>query len=289
MTLTDPIELVIDAPEAREDELAGRLWQLGCLGSWSEAGAGDGAVQRLHAVFAADAPPEAIRRSLETIAGVRVVDLSALPATDWNAAWRAAAQPIPVGDRFVVDPREPGDSSPAIEPGDRMLLRLPIRTAFGVGSHESTRLALELLERSHPAGKRVLDVGTGTGILGFAALRLGAASVVAFDLDPAAALLLPAYMTLNELRLLAYTGTLAALGPGAGAFDLALVNVLPHEIVGELPRLRELLAPGGRVVLSGLLGSEVAASLARLASLGLREVDRRTAAEWTGLALEAAA
>jgi ribosomal protein L11 methylase PrmA len=113
--------------------------------------------------------------------------------------------------------------------------------------------------------------------------------VVALDLDLAAALLLPAYMTLNDLSLRAFAGTLAALGPGAGAFDLALVNVLPHEIAGELPRLRVLLATGGRVVLSGLLASEVEASLAQLAPLGLREVDRRTAAEWTGLALESEA
>lgn len=289
MTASDPIALTIDAPGACEDELAGRLWQLGCLGSWGVPGESSGAVQRLHAVFAGDASPEEIRRSLEEIRGVRVVERSELPATDWNAAWRAAAQPIPIGDRFVVDPREPGDSPAAIEPGDRILLRLPIRTAFGVGSHESTRLALELLERSEPAGKRVLDVGTGTGILGFAALRLGAASVVAFDLDPAAALLLPAYMTLNDLRLRAFAGTLAALGPRAGAFDLALVNVLPHEIAGELARLLALLRAGGRLVLSGLLESEVEASLARLTPLGLREVDRRTAAEWTGLALEASA
>ncbi len=286
MSAPPTIALTLEAPAEREDELAGRLWQLGCLGNWSE---GDAATTlRLRAAFPASADEAELRAALEALDGVRVLGTETLPDTDWNAAWRAAAQPIPVGERFLVDPREPDPDAPPLAAGKRWILRLPVRTAFGVGSHESTRLALELLERAAPGDRRVLDVGTGTGILAFAALRLGAREVVAFDFDPAAALLLPAYMRLNRLRLRAFTGTLASLDPGAGSFDLALVNVLPHEIAAELPHLRNLLAPGARVVLSGLLTDEVDASLARLAPLGLREVERRSAAEWSALMLEVA-
>jgi ribosomal protein L11 methyltransferase len=280
------VALTLEAPAAREDELAGRLWQLGCLGNWNETE--EGGRLRLRAVFPAAADGPELRAALTAVDGVRVVGVEPLPDADWNAAWRAAAQPVTIGERFLVDPREPGPDAAPLDAGGRWLLRLPVRTAFGVGSHESTRLALELLELSEPAGRRALDVGTGTGILAFAALLLGARDVVAFDLDPAAALLLPEYMRLNRLRPRAFAGTLAALGPRAGRFDLALVNVLPHEIADELPRLRALLAPGARVVLSGLLADEAAASLARLAPLGLREAGRRVAGEWSGLLLEVA-
>jgi len=280
----------IEAPAEREDDLVGRLWALGCQGSWSEEAA-SGRV-RLHAFFDADASPGAAELAAALGAGGDVTIAAAVevPERDWLAEWRAAAGPIEVGRRFLVDPREP-EGAPAASPaGDRFLLRLPARTAFGVGSHESTALAVELLEGLPVAGRRVLDVGTGTGILALAALRLGARSVVALDIDPAAALLLPAIRQLNGARLPAFCGSLQALAPDAAArFDLALVNVVPAEIAPDLRRLAAALAPGATAVFSGILRADAGDALARLAAHGFAERARRAAGEWIAFATERAA
>jgi ribosomal protein L11 methyltransferase len=281
----------VEAPAEREDELVARLWALGCQGSWSEPSAVAGRT-RLHAFFAADELPDAARLAAALAAGGDVELSAAEPVAerDWQEEWRAAAQPIAVAGRFLVDPREPAAGSvPPAAPG-RWLLRLPARTAFGVGSHESTALAVELLESLPLAGRRVLDVGTGTGILAFAALRLGARSALALDVDPAAALLLPAMQALNATPFAAFAGTLQALGPAAERrFDVALVNVVPSEIAGDLPRLAAVLAPGAVAVFSGILRSEGAAAVAALAAHGFVERSRRISGEWLAFAAEGAA
>lgn len=282
----------VEAPVELEDELAGRLWVAGSVGSWSEPGAA-GRV-RLHAFFEgdADAPP-GLGTALAALGpGVELLGAEPVPDRDWLVGWRAGAEPIEVGTRFLVDPREPSEAAGPVDPCGRFLLRLPARTAFGVGSHESTRLAVELLERQEVTGRRVLDVGTGTGILAFAALLLGARQVVALDLDPTAALLLPQYMTLNRARFAAFVGSVRAIGTGAArgnrGFDLALVNVVPREIEPDLPALAEALRPGAAALFSGILSVAAAEALERLARHGFREVGRREAGEWLALATELA-
>jgi len=309
-------EVRVESPAGLEDELVGRVFALGSLGSWTEHLA-DGRI-RLHAFFhgSDDRLPGELAGAL-ALPGVRLAGGGAVEDSDWLAAWRAAARPIPVGERFLVDPREPAEAREPIDSGGRFLLRLPARTAFGVGSHESTRLAVELLETLPVAGARVLDVGTGTGILAFAALRLGAAAVVACDLDPGAALLLPQFMQLNGIRFAAFAGSLQALSGrdrdqrkkprtkaksiaktkstgggtslgGARRFDLALVNVIPEEIEPDLPTLVTLLRPGGAAIFSGILSVSAPRVLARLSGLGFRRSARRSAGEWSAFVLELA-
>ena len=160
--------------------------------------------------------------------------------------------------------------------------------AFGIGSHESTRLALEMLEEVELGGVRVLELGTGTGILAFAALLLGAESVVAFDVDPVAVFHARENGALNGFgppRL--FVGRVDCLGVRANSarFDLAVANAIPEEIVGDLPAVVGLLAVGGELILSGLLVERVDELLARLEPLGLAERARSTAGEWAALRL----
>ncbi|HEY7215792.1 MAG TPA: 50S ribosomal protein L11 methyltransferase, partial [Thermoanaerobaculia bacterium] len=199
------------------------LWQAGTLGAQSSA-ALDGRL-RLEAWFPLESP------AAEVAAGVELAAEEIVPDADWFAAWREQARPFPVGRTFFVDPREPGEE-PAVVPSDRELLRLPARAAFGTGSHESTALALELLEDTDLEGRRALDVGTGTGVLAFAALLRGARSVVGFDVDAAAPFHARDNSGLNGLRPLLFAGGLAALRQRP-LFDLALVNVVPEEILPE--------------------------------------------------------
>ncbi len=136
-------------PPHLEDFFVADLWEAGTLGVMSNA-APDGRL-RLEAWFAAEAPPW--DRDDWPAQGVDFAAEELVAETDWLAAWREQAQPFPVGRTLFVDPREP-DEGPGEVPEGRKLLRLPARAAFGTGSHESTSLAVELLEDLDLAGRQ---------------------------------------------------------------------------------------------------------------------------------------
>ena len=261
-------------PADREDALVAELWLAGTTGVQSLPASGD--QLRVEAYFAAGAEPD-----LEMPAGVALESDAVLPDADWLAPYRERARPFPVGRSLFVDPREPGE--PAAEvPAGRRLLRLPARAAFGTGSHESTSLALELLEDLDLRGRRVLDVGTGTGVLAFAALLQGARLAVGFDLDPASPFHARDNSRLNGLHPLLFAGRLAALREGP-RFDLALVNVVPEEIFPEMRALVRLLQPRGEAILSGILANRGEEVLRRMQGLGFVERARREEGEWVAL------
>jgi len=227
---------------------------------------------RLEAWFPLETEP------IDMLPGVELEVEETVPDADWFATWRERAQPFPVGRTLYLDPREPEDAPPEIPEG-RRLLRLPARAAFGTGSHESTSLALELLEDAELQGRRVLDVGTGTGVLAFAALLFGARSVVGFDVDPASPFHARDNSALNGLHPRLFAGRLAALRERP-RFDLALVNVVPEQILPEMPDLADLLLPGAEAILSGILAERGRQVLDRMRGLGFVERDRRAAGDW---------
>lgn len=225
---------------------------------------------------------------------VELVDSSKVEERDWLADWRASAEPIQLGARLLVDPREWDEGLGGSSDGtrfasaidDRFVLEIPARTAFGIGSHESTRLAYELLEATELTGKRVLDVGCGSGILAMAALRLGARFAVGFDFDPSAALLAGQYARHNGVSPAIYTGTVTALArprAGSGPFEVVVLNVLPHEIAGELEAVIAQLAPGGDLLVSGVLATEATAVRSAIEAFGCVPAGTIDAGEWVGL------
>lgn len=268
---------VYEGPAPGEDDLAAALWAAGTLG-FAAHPAGDDRL-RVEAWFAEDAEPPAV-----DVPGWVLESVEAVPERDWLAPWREQARPFEVGERFLLDPREPEGAEP-VEPGSRILLRLPARRAFGVGSHETTRLILELLEEFPPDNARVLDVGTGTGVLALAARAQGARCVVAFDVDPVAAIQARDNARLNGFALHLFAGPVGALGPRA-RFDVILLNVIPELVRADLPAVAKHVASGGSVLVSGLLAEQASQVSEDWHALGFAESHRRRAGEWTALRLE---
>jgi ribosomal protein L11 methyltransferase len=258
-------------PADLEDDVSAELWEAGTLGVRSDP-APEGRVL-LEAWFAPNASPLDL-----SWMDIEAVGEETVPDTDWLAQYRERAQPFPVAATLFVDPREPEE--PAVEtPEGRTLLRLPARAAFGIGSHESTSLALELIETLDLTGRDVLDAGTGTGILSFAALLRGARRAVGYDVDPASPFHARDNSRLNGLYPLFFAGLSQALRE-APRFDLALINIVPEQILPEMPGLVRLLRPGGELILSGILTERGAEVLDCLSGLGYIEADRRTAGDW---------
>lgn len=164
---------------------------------------------------------------------------------DWATGWRQHFTPTRIGRHLVIKPTwEPFTP----EPGD-LVIELDPGMAFGTGTHPTTRLCLEALEKlGHQ--DRVLDVGTGSGILAIAAVRLGARQVIGTDIDPDAVVVAGENCTLNDVEVELITTPLALI---PGRFDVVLANILAEDLVRMAGDLAAKVAPGGHLILSGIL------------------------------------
>jgi ribosomal protein L11 methyltransferase len=236
----------LEAPQAEAERLVAELWSLETSGV--EERALEGAPERveLRAYFPARGAPEAALRALADPArGVRLVELAPVVAEDWEVAWRAGLAPRRIGGLWV----RPSFCAAAGAPE----LVIDPQQAFGSGEHATTRLSLELLQEALRPGDTVLDLGTGSGILGLGALRRGAAAATGIDTDPVALVNAAENRARNGLPLRLACAALDALAPSA-RFDVVVANLLLHEL---LPCLADLLARAGRVaILSGYLARE---------------------------------
>ena len=210
------------------------------------------------------------RALLETIrTGIgREITTAYVQDSDWENNWRQYSQPIEIGEKLVVVPEwleTPDDG--------RIPLRLDPGLIFGTGSHATTRMCLAALEHCAAPGKRVLDLGCGSGILGIGALLLGCDSVAGCDIDPKAPEVAEANAALNGLhadRFRVCAGDVLADAPmraslGAG-YDLVLANIVSDVIIPLSGIVGEFLAPDGVFLCSGIIEGrqdEVAAALRR--------------------------
>ncbi|UCE86059.1 MAG: 50S ribosomal protein L11 methyltransferase, partial [Deltaproteobacteria bacterium] len=220
--------------------------------------------------------------------GARVGPPEPVAPVDWTRAWQEGLTAIVISPRLVVRPSfvehtaSRSQQTVIIDPG----------RAFGTGHHASTRLALELLDRvlaGNRSGRgRLLDVGTGSGVLAIAALRLGIASAVAFDLDLVAVRAAHGNAERNGVRdrMELFAGGLEALAETG--FELVTANLLRTELVPLVPGIARRIRAGGHVIVSGILASERDAVASHLSQAGLQCADLRTATDpggdaWIGL------
>jgi ribosomal protein L11 methyltransferase len=245
------------------DDFSGLLWAAGSEGH-EETETGVDA-------FFADATPQLDLPAAWLDRGVHLVAEERVLERDWQEPFRRGAQPFAVGRRLVIDP---GDGE------RRTLLQIPARSAFGTGTHESTRLALEALDDLDLANRSVLDAGCGTGVLGFAALALGARRAVGFDVDPVAAVASRENARRNGIAGWAgFAGGVEALRPAA-RLEVLLLNVIPDEARPLLGPLAQRLVPGAAAVISGFLGTEAASWSDELRIAGFDVIGRLERGEW---------
>jgi ribosomal protein L11 methyltransferase len=224
----------------------------------------------------------AVARAVAAVPGVDVSEPEAVSEVDWSEAWKEGLDSVVISSRLMVSPW-PGEGL-WIQPGQ----------AFGIGGHASTRLALEWIDllAAELEAPRILDVGTGTGVLALAGLwRCGAgARAVACDVDALAAQAARDNARANglEASLRVFTGTLAGLSDRLEGFDLVVANLLRTEMLPWLGEIARRTGPRGRVVLSGLLAEERSEMDAALADVGLRVRGERQVSDadgqrWIGL------
>ena len=207
-----------------------------------------------------------------------------LPETNWEESWKENYPPQPVGQRLVVLPYWLAD---ACEEG-RLPVILDPGLTFGTGAHPSTRMVLETMEERVKPGAACLDLGSGSGILSIAALRLGAGRAVGVDIDPKAEDIArenAAYNGIGAPEFTALTGNVLSdkslmARLRQDRYDVVLVNIVADVIVALAPVLPEFLDESSLLICSGILESRLADVTAALQRAGLTVTGIREEEEW---------
>jgi ribosomal protein L11 methyltransferase len=180
------------------------------------------------------------------------IKTNVLENRDWNAEWKKRLKPLVVSDNILIKPTWVETPIPA----PPIIIEIDPEMAFGSGEHATTRMTLQLVEKNILPNSRVLDVGTGTGILAIGALKLGAAVVYGFDTDPICPPTAQRNAHKNRVgeRFKTFVGAIdtVRLDP----FDMIMANVNRRQIINILPQLNALLADNGVLLISGILDTE---------------------------------
>ncbi len=204
-----------------------------------------------------------------------------LAPEDWAEAWKKGYRVQHLGHRLVIVPAwETYTPQP-----HEIVIRMEPGMAFGTGLHPTTRLCLCALEDYLRPGDHVLDVGTGSGILAIAAAKLGAAHVLALDIDPTAVQVARSNVARNDVaqRVEVHAGTVENLWARIGTMQLIVINILADTVMALAPRLAQKLAPRGHLISSGILQEQAEAVETALQDAGLAMVERRVEGDWVAL------
>ena len=209
---------------------------------------------------------------------------------DWNEQWEQEGfEPIIVGDgRLIIhDGRHlPQDQSLNFHNSSLPTeIEIDAHLAFGTGTHETTRMICSLLLDMPLKGKRVLDCGCGTGILGICALKLGADSVVGYDIDEWSADNTRHNAVINQVdnNMTALCGDATVLDGFSTEFNLVMANINRNILLNDMERFRSVMTSGASLILSGFYKEDCALLESKAQSLGLFLQATRTDGEWACL------
>ena len=206
---------------------------------------------------------------------VRDMNVREVPERDWLAEWKQNWQPVEVG-RFIVAP----PWSDIADAHDRLIIRIEPGMAFGTGTHETTRLCLDAIQK-HFAGGSFLDVGTGTGILAIAAAKLSqGAQIAAFDTDEVAIEIARENALANNV-LDQIDFRVGSVDESTASADLVCAN-LTADVIAQIAQTLVSLTCG-KLILSGILETQVEMVQAALRDCGVTEVENEQDGEWVAL------
>jgi ribosomal protein L11 methyltransferase len=204
--------------------------------------------------------------------------------SDWANSWREHFHVVRVGQRFVIKPSW-REYTPA---ANDIVIEIDPGLAFGSGLHPTTQLCLKIFEEMSLAGQSLFDVGTGSGILSIAALKLGARPVRAVDVDEVAVRVAQENFERNGFSLVG-EGTLVEAAVGSAAdrggmqWQIVVANILAHILIELMPGLAAAAAPEGKLILSGMLAEQEAEVTATAVAQNLQVIARRTEEDWVAL------
>lgn len=278
------LELAV-ASEAAET-VSSALWEMGTEGVVEKEGADERVV--LQAFFTEAPDPQQVREALAVVlecfavsGGVEVVSLVEVQDEDWLAKWKESWQPFTVGERFLI---VPSWAKSGLE-SERFVIELDPGMAFGTGTHETTQLCLQAIER-YWRGGRMLDVGTGTGILAIAAaLMYPEARIDACDNDPEA---VPVAMENAQINRVAdrISFRVGSASDYRGSYELVVANLTADVILAILDDLLDRLAEHGTLVLSGILDTQVADVRRALEARSFHSSRIQQAGEWVSVCVD---
>ena len=232
-------------------------------------------------------PAEAVSFLEERYAAVGIpheITLHGCAKEDWINNWKQYYKPIEVGQRLLIHPlwEEPVTAT------DRVVLELEPGLAFGTGTHETTRLCLEMIEKYLAPGEDFLDMGCGSGILSIAALKLGARRAVGVDIDPLAVKTAGENAASNQVedRFTGICGDLAE--KVTGTFKTVAANIVADVVIKLSQDAPRFLAPGGVYIISGIIDTREQDVLAAVSDT-FQVVERREEKGWVAFALRAKA
>ena len=201
---------------------------------------------------------------------------------DWNEQWEQEGfEPIIIADNLMIhDGRHLPDITPDIT------IEIDAKLAFGTGTHETTRMICSTLLELHPKG-RVLDCGTGTGILSICALKLGAKEAIGYDIDEWSADNARHNAVINQVddQFTSLLGDASILNKVEGTFQLVLANINRNILLADMPSFRQKMAPGASLILSGFYTDDIPLLLEKAQTLGLKLEKQLEDQNWACLVL----
>lgn len=207
---------------------------------------------------------------------------------DWNQEWEEQGfAPIYVDNKVVIyDAKHPELYPDTSDRLDIIEIGIEAKLAFGTGNHETTRMIISQLLNMPIKTKRVLDCGTGTGILGLTASKLGAKDVVGYDIDEWSVENAQHNAVLNGVdNMEVLFGNSAVLNHVSGVFDIVLANINRNILLGDMKLFRSVMNTGATLILSGFYEEDIPVLLEKAEELGLHEITRKTDNNWTCLVL----
>ena len=208
------------------------------------------------------------------------IDLEGMNEDDWAESWKQYYKPVPLGRITVVPAWEKYEAREG-----EVIIRMDPGMAFGTGTHETTRLVIRLMQDEPIEGKRVLDVGTGSGILSICASKLGAKSCNAYDIDPVAVKVARdnALSDGCDNITVGVSDLLRGVDRSGGKYDFCVANIVADIIIRMLPDVRDYVAEGAPLILSGIIGEradEVRAAVIKNGFTVEKEIKEN---DWVGM------